>query len=625
MRIEVAVSDPDGGADQFLFVGSRKVERQAEADAPEAERRPDTHENQEQQRPGSARHTRSLTGLTRALWAAAVLLGALQASVTPYRMSTEDAVSYLDVADGFRQGRPDIVVNGYWSPLYPAILAAAQAAARIPRSLEFPMVRAVNFAIFLLTIAAFEYFLRQVIESHEAAVARSSSHRRFAAIPRWMWIVGGYSLFLWSSLRWTGLRSDTPDLATAALIYAAAGLLLAAERRPWTIRSAALFGVLLACAYHGKAAMFPIALVFIVLAAAGDGRRSECLRRASIALAAFALVAGPFIAALSVQKHRVTFGDSGRINYAWLVNPGNYVIPGLHWQGGPAGFGAPKHPSRRLWPQPELFEFNHPFGTFPPWSDPSYWYDGLELHLDIGAQVRAIGSNLRFYRDLFAWPLVAFYVVLFVFGGGTASVTALAKDNWRLMIPAVAVLGLYAAATNLTLANIPTQPASRYLAAALVLMFSGAISGIRLPDVPRSRRLLAVMTSIVAAVVGVRLGVMAVNDARALREPYREEELPALVTMLRAAGLEPGNKVAILGRKGDHEFWARMSGVQIVSQMADGDAYQRTDDRWRAEIRSAFASTGATLMVYRRWFPVRMPPEWQQLGDTQYWVCALAR
>jgi hypothetical protein len=52
----------------------------------------------------------------------------------------------------------------------------------------------------------------------------------------------------------------------------------------------------------------------------------------------FVAVSSPFITALSKQKGRLTFGDSGRLAYASIVSPGS---PQVHWQGEPAGGGIP--------------------------------------------------------------------------------------------------------------------------------------------------------------------------------------------------------------------------------------------------------------------------------------------
>jgi hypothetical protein len=128
-------------------------------------------------------------------------------------------------------------------------------------------------------------------------------------------------------------------------------------------------------------------------------------------------VAGPYVIALSVARGRLLLGDAGILNYAWFVHPTRHVIPEEHWQGGPDPYGRPLHPTRRRWINPDVFEFAQPVpGVYPPWTDPSYWLEGLRWQFDVAAVVTAIGINLRLYADLIAVPLAALSSVMLVVG-----------------------------------------------------------------------------------------------------------------------------------------------------------------------------------------------------------------
>src|SRR4029453_19626930 len=77
----------------------------------------------------------------------------------------------------------------------------------------------------------------------------------------------------------------------------------------------------------------------------------------------------------------LTIGDNGWLNHAWVANPGRYVIPDTNWQGGPDQYGTPIYPTRLIWASPMAFEFAAPIGgTFSPWTDPSFLFQGLALH-----------------------------------------------------------------------------------------------------------------------------------------------------------------------------------------------------------------------------------------------------
>ena len=67
---------------------------------------------------------------------------------------------------------------------------------RPPPAWELMFVRLVNFAIFLLALAAFEFFLQQVTASHETAVADGRGRSPSLSIPRWMWRLAGSCRFV---------------------------------------------------------------------------------------------------------------------------------------------------------------------------------------------------------------------------------------------------------------------------------------------------------------------------------------------------------------------------------------------------------------------------------------------
>ncbi len=67
-------------------------------------------------------------------------------------------------------------------------------------------------------------------------------------------------------------------------------------------------------------------------------------RHTVIALACFFLVAAPLVLSLSHEKHRFTFGDSGKLNYGWFVGG----VPAYSgWIGQPPENGTPAHAPRK--------------------------------------------------------------------------------------------------------------------------------------------------------------------------------------------------------------------------------------------------------------------------------------
>ena len=168
-----------------------------------------------------------------------------------------------------------------------------------------------------LTVASFEYFLRGLLawrRGDEVAVR-----------------VIAYGLFLWSSLILIRVWTVNADMLVAACFYAALGLLLRAHNaKTASALTSVILGITLAAGYYSKAVMFPLSLVLLLIAWI-----VLRWRRALMAAFVFGLLSAPLIAAVSKATGHLTFGDTGRLNYAWYVNGVAFRL----WEGGPAGVG----------------------------------------------------------------------------------------------------------------------------------------------------------------------------------------------------------------------------------------------------------------------------------------------
>ena len=100
------------------------------------------------------------------------------------------------------------------------------------------------------------------------------------------------------------------------------------------------------------------------------------------------MLAAPLVLSLSHEKHRFTFGDSGKLNYAWFVAG----IPDYSgWNGQPPETGTPLHAPHRISESPVILEFRNPVGgTLPIWYDASYWWDGLRVPLSLQRQLAGL-------------------------------------------------------------------------------------------------------------------------------------------------------------------------------------------------------------------------------------------
>lgn len=271
-----------------------------------------------------------------------------------------DGMSYLDLGASFYRRDWANAVNAWWSPLYAWVLGLVLGVLKPSARWEFPLVHAVNFAIFVIALAAFDFFLRSLLLLGREIRAEQSDA---GEIPDWPFVLLAFSILWWVALELETLYDVAPDLMAAACFFVTMGLLarLRAEDKKWRF---VLLGLSLGIGYWTKAVMFPLG--FATLALAFWWKRSEPKWRSGMAIAAlvFLVVSSPLILLLSKQKGRFTFGDSGKGNYAWSMSP---TTRRRNWQGREPLSGTPIHPTRELMEHPPVYEFDGPVvGTYPP-------------------------------------------------------------------------------------------------------------------------------------------------------------------------------------------------------------------------------------------------------------------
>jgi hypothetical protein len=548
----------------------------------------------------------------------------MQAWNRRYDFATCDIIAYLDVADAYLHGDWGSVVNGNWSPLYSWLLALAQTLLGFPPFWDACRVKLVNFLIFLFSLACFRYFLHHLLQFHDQKSGPTLSR----ALPRGVVLAAGYGLYLWSALRWIGLSCDTPDLCTAGLVYLAYGLLLRAQTRPAHGFHYAGFGAILGLGYLSKAAMLPLAPVFLVAALVGRSSLRQVLSRLVPALAGLILVAGPYVAALSLTKGRLTFSDTGKLSYIWYVNPTCDVIPWAHWQGEPPEYGTPLHTTRKRFADPDLFEFAGPVGgTYPPWTDPTYWNDGLRIRLDLGKQKALLAKNVSFYWSRFFKVLLLSFALLAAVGGRPGQSVCGLAACWRILTPALAGLGLYALSTDFPVNSLLLQPSTRFIASFLVLFFATTVASVQLAPTLLSRRLVLALLLGGLLLAGGKLGHHVRHDLKAVCLEKQENVHAQVAETLYRLGLRPGDPIAILGDNEIQSYGARLARLKIIAQ-ADDKVFWSKDARRQAEFLQAVEALGAEAVMMPADIlptPTSGAADWHQLGIRPYFVHVFKR
>jgi hypothetical protein len=559
--------------------------------------------------------TVSKVTLERALLLASLALGFVHAWLGRYAMN-RDGMSYLDVGDAFFRRDWANAVNAYWSPLYPWTVGLVLGIAKPSPKWEFPLVHLVNFGIFVAALFAFRFLLRALL-AFEREPAPAANSRNCERLPSWALVLLAYAIFLWTALEVERLFEVTPDLAVLACVCLAAGMLLRLSGRA-ALWKFVVFGLILALGYWLKAVVFPLG--FVILATSFWWRRSRAGwgRGMAVAALAFLCACAPLISLLSHQKGRFTFGDSGKLNYAWFVSPRTFW---RNWQGEEdvAGSGIPVHPTRRLLQHPPLFEFDGPVaGTYPPWVDPSYWNEGLQGHFKLGPQMEVLASTIPSEARLLfrSRPELVVGVIVLALLSGHLWLVGL-RELWSLVVVSLAGLGIY----------LPILEHDRHLGGFVLLLFLPLIAAGRLRlDLQKVGGYVAVAVFLVMALGTADYTVRVATHHPAIAGSVPDSTAQDLVAAeeLRRMGAQPGDRVAVIGDAAS-AYWARLAKLHIVAEIMDANSgakeFWSAPDEVKQNVYQAFAQTHAELLVTSCPLdPCPIPSGWRRLDRTPYCI-----
>jgi len=541
-------------------------------------------------------------------WVSAVLLGLLQIWVHRYQVGP-DGTSYIEIARRLQHGDYQALLNGYWSPLYPLLLSGAFRILDTGLYWESTVVHFLNFAIYLGSLYCFEIFLKQLLAARKLSGHASGESHPENLRRTWIW---GYLLFLWVSWFWTSPAEVTPDLLVVCVVFLATAALLRIRTSVASWGTFAILGVILGAGYLAKAAMFPIAFVFLVSAFSLARSRKRAELPILISTVTFVAVTAPFLLALSQSKGRITFGDTGKLNYAWYVSG---APKSRHWQGQPSGTGVPVHPTRRVSDTEPLYEFAEPVqGSYPPWYDPSYWYEGVKPQFDAKGQLmalyRAANSYLRIWSKYGTMYFVGLAILLLRRrGAGWRE----AKDSFYLVwMPTYAALLMY------ELVHVEPRFVGGFglvlLAAAFTRLappVASAGGGMKLPG----------FLMIAAPALAIAWG--AIGDIRLVMSPKPFEQWN-VAQNLDGSGISPGARVGAIGM-GLDAYWSHLAEVRIIAEIPEHDEgyFANADKPGREKILEKFAELGASALVTDKPAVAESADGWQSLGSGHYYVYKL--
>ena len=517
-----------------------------------------------------------------------------------FRMNV-DGVCYLDMGDLYWKGDWHAALSAYWSPLYGWLTGLMFLATRPGLHWEYVEIKLLNFAIFMAALFCFEFFWREVLAT-KGAQAWAGTARPFA------WIIG-YVLFAQVHLVIHPSDIATPDLFVAAVMYLAFAMILRFSAGRMGAVSALCLGVLLGAGYLAKAAMLPFAalIMMTMLACAWKQRGRKSLIAAT--MLGFLVICLPFIAALSWNMHRLTFGDSGRLNYAWNVNKESLLPSYLNE---PVN-AASRRLERTVIDSQEVDVLNTPLpGTYPVSYNPVYWAAGLDSRMHPARQVQALYTNIgqiamgAFLRS----GLLATLVLLFFINDRVANWWRNFQALWLILVPAVAVFIMYA--------MVVWEP--RYTSGVLLVVWGAVIAATSISQATHNSNKLLVTSLLFGAMFVCMFSIARIHN-------YSERDLWAyqvpLAERLRTLGIIPGDRVAVIGDVYDASTWARLDKVSIAAVVhnnnfasdAQDNAFWHSSPECEAKVLDILRSNGTKAVIAVNQSAV-LPPGWISIGNT---------
>lgn len=567
-----------------------------------------------------------------------MLLGLLQFWIGRHMMNT-DGISYSDMGEALSRGHWTGGINGYWNPLYPAMLGLGRFVFRPSPYWEFTVSHLMNFVILLGAAGSFQFLITGLLEYSHRTFQETSDEGQLLSDR--VLLLLGYSIFLFGMLALINLGTVSPDLMVAVSVTLAAGIVVRMKMGAARKRNFALLGIVLGFGYVTKAVLVPLGMAFFLAAilavwrlpigSGQDGLQAKIaywIKPVAVGILGFLVVAAPLMLAISVTKGRPTFGDSAKLNLAWYVDH----VPRYHWHGIPP-LGYPLHPTTKIFDSPGTFAFDRPdaFATYDIWFDPSYWDDGVKPRVIAKYEKTQLMNFAKFFVHLIFVQqsgLVIAFVALLILGRQGIGIF---KSLWRYreeLLPCLAILALYA----------PVYIEPRYIAPLLVIAWVVAFFAIRIRGEGWHKRAagltgyLGAAFMFIATVMGVLQtnGVLYPGTVFAWRSPHPQFDV---AQGLHENGVAAGDLVAWIrpaapqhGEPSRERYdWARLAHVRIIAEIpgVDEQRFWNSSSEIQAGVVQALKTTRAKVLISTQPPASSSQLPWQAIGTTGYFMLPL--
>lgn len=489
-------------------------------------------------------------------------------------------MSYLDMASETLKSGPHNLVNGHWSPLYPALISLMFLIFDPSPGLQFPVVHILNFLLFVAVLGCFTFFVRSWLATPEDSSVKERDKLRIT-------IPFCFGIFLWFTMEFVTVSEVSPDLCMAGMVFLAAGYCCRISFHGSDWRSFAMLGAVLGLGYYTKSPLFVLGLTLLAILFIWPPPRSVNRGRVLLAAITFLIVTAPLVALISKQVGHPSIGETGRLNYEWQVN-GMPLYTG--WTGSTDdAHGVPEHPPRILFDKPRTLEFAELVkGTYPLWYDPAYWYAGAKIRFNLNEQLAVLKTTFGAYYQLCIMTpgLLAGVLVLCISVRSWKILRASDRNSSWLILWALSALMMYAV--------VHVEP--RYVGGYFVLFWLAVYR--LLWDRAKAGARIAVLATVLSTLFVPSSIVLVAETTQAVRERANQPDYVLIAEGLRAAGVNRGDRLATVGYSLD-AYYARYAGVQIVAQIVDPDEFWRSSASDFEEVKKGLIKLGAKAIVSR--------------------------
>ena len=519
-----------------------------------------------------------------------------------------DAISYLDISYSCLGGNWHSLVNGYWSPGYPFLLAIWVKLFKVGPFREPLAVHLFAVTSLVVALIAFEYFL-SVLFSFRAEVAEGTSDESYVLSQDVIRILG-YVLFFWVSIFLTPPYLEQPDILVFTIYLIATGLCVQIVSKPTTWRYLMLGGVL-GIGYLTKAVMFPLAFSFLAVPIVRK-KWKRTVPGILLSASVFVAICMPFIFELSKSKGRLTYGDAGVVNYRHIM--------GIDREDGTRLLreAAPKLPIPAATPHIQSYLAILELGTYPPWADPSFGYQGTSTPIDLRRQLNRVHVVLRYYFDLYFVDLggLTAGMLALLIGGDLRGFGQRFLKYRALWFPAFSGLALYAL----------VRVEGRMLAGFTISLFTACAASLGTITSNYSAKMIRAIVISISILLLSQITITVGHDVLRL---LSKGEFPdwEVVTVLREMGIERGDKVSYMGYALSDHAWAHLARLRLSAEIPEEDilSFWSSNEAEKNQVIRWLAATGAKALVTHGVPNTALHMGWRRVNATDYYVLSLSR